>query len=64
MLEPCHAGGDQALNERCQLLLVLGKEMRNSPAETGWLGVRDEQLALYDAIRVELAFDTDRLVRG
>jgi hypothetical protein len=64
MLQPCHAGSDQALNEQGQLLLVLGEQMGNSPAETGWLRVCDDQLAVNDAVRIELALDADCLTRG
>jgi len=61
-LSPRHAGDDQALNERGQLLLVLRQQVCDSPTEARRLCVGDEQLALNNTIWIQLAFDADRLV--
>lgn len=63
-LQPCHAGNDQVLNEQHQLLLVFRQKVGDPSTEVWRLGMGDENFTVDDAIHIQLAFDTDRLVQG
>jgi len=45
-------------------LLVFREQVRHSPAEARRFCMRDDQPALHDAVRIQLALDSDRVILG
>lgn len=61
LLQPCHIGHDQSLDERDKLLLMLREQVRNFAAEARRLGMCDQQFAVNNAIFVQLTFSANCL---